>query len=66
MLFNIYLNYLLSQNNFWKLFLLHKTALIHASEKGYTEINKLLLGQEGNEFNSNKVSLFLSKFIIII
>ena len=46
------------QNNKWKLYKLLFTSLIYASQKGHTEIVKMLLEQEGIDVNAKYVYLF--------
>ena len=62
----IYFNNLKIQNYIWNLFKLFDTALIWASEKGNTEIVKMLVEQDGIDINAKNIYFFLSKFISII
>ena len=48
------------------MFKLYKTAIIYASEKGHTEIVKLLIEQEGIDTNDEDVYFFYSTFVSII
>ena len=54
------------QNNISNLYKLFETALMNASEKGFTTIVKLLLEQEGIDVNAICVFLFYFGFITII
>ena len=54
------------ENTIWILFILYNTALMIASEKGHTEIVKLLLGKEGIDINAKEGKLFYSMFILLI
>ena len=54
------------QNNIWRFFKLLWTALMPATDNGYTEIVKILLKKDGIDINSKNVYLFSSKFQLII
>ena len=48
----VYFNNLIFQNNIWSFFKLFGTALMIASERGHTEIVKILVEQEGIDINA--------------
>ena len=58
----VYFNNLMFQNNIWNFFKLFRTALIYASEKGHTEIVKILVEQEGIDINA-KDDIYFNNFL---